>query len=206
MQDRNDFDQAYANEQLRRSQHPIRRLIKYFYLNNLLKDVHGATLDLGCGAGQLLARLPPGSLGLEINPFLIKVLSSLGMNVIHYDMYKNDFRFSTLPANQQFKNLIISHVLEHFSDAAIVMRKIFNSANRLGITRIIIVVPGELGYASDKTHCTFINLAYLVENHLESISGFKLTNFSFFPLPSEKFGKLFVYQELKLVYDKAANE
>ncbi len=159
MQDGNEFDQAYANEQLGRSRHPIRRLLKCFYLNNMLKDVHGATLDVGCGAGQLLARLPPGSLGLELNPFLIQVLAALGMNAIHYDMNEDDFMFSSIPVNQ-FKTLIFAHVLEHFSEAASVMRKIFRSANRLGITRIIIVVPGELGYASDKSHCTFINLGY----------------------------------------------
>ncbi|MEY3882552.1 MAG: hypothetical protein RIQ94_3348 [Pseudomonadota bacterium] len=201
MQNKNEFDQTYADKQLYRSKHPIRRLIKHFYLNNILYDVIGSAVDLGCGAGQLLAKLPPDSLGLELNPFLIKELTSLGMNVLRYDMNEDDCQLSCIPQNQ-FKTLIISHVLEHFVDTATIMQKLFSSANRLDITRIIIVVPAKLGYASDKTHHTFINKVYIATNNLDFISGYRLISSSHFPVPHESFGNLFIYQELKLIYDK----
>lgn len=195
------FYKKYANEQLRRSKHPARRLIKYFYINNVLKDVIGPSLDVGCGTGQLLSRLPPDSLGLELNPFLINELTKLGLNVRHCDMTKGDFQFSGVSPGQ-FNTLIISYVLEHFNNATDVMRKIFKSANTLGVNKIIIIVPGQLGYMTDKTHQTFINMEYIQDNDLDNIQNYKLEKKSYFPTPHRSFDKFFIYQKLKLVYEK----
>lgn len=201
MIEENNFDQFYADEQLRRSKHPIRRLIKYFYIKNIIKDVVGLAIDLGCGAGQLLEKLPPDSLGLELNPFLIKELSSKGLQTLRFDINEDNGRFSGIPSNQ-FKTLIISHVLEHFADASAVMQKLFSSANDLGITRIIIVVPGKVGYASDSTHRTFINVAYIKNHGLEFMSGYQLISASHFPVPIECVGDISIYQELKHIYEQ----
>ena len=65
------FDAGYAGEQLRRSKQPLRKVVKGFYLRSVLSLLNGPTIDYGCGAGQLLALLPAGSLGLEVNPHLI---------------------------------------------------------------------------------------------------------------------------------------
>ena len=65
MTDTVEFDERYASEQVRRSRHPLRRLIKHFNLDNVLRELAGSTIDIGCGAGQLLRRLPPGSIGLD---------------------------------------------------------------------------------------------------------------------------------------------
>ncbi len=201
MQNVNQFDEHYAREQLRRSQHLFRRLIKRFYLNNVVNDVIGPTLDVGCGAGQLLDKLPNGSLGLDINVFLINELTALGKNVSYYDLIEDNCRFSGIPTNT-FKTLVLSHVLEHFDEAAVTMRKLFAAASTLGIARIIIVVPGKLGYASDSTHRTFIDNAYITNNQLERCSGYQITKRSHFPLPNV-FGDHFIYEELKLIYDQA---
>ena len=77
MQNKKWFKQNYAVEQFRGGKHNVRRIIKYFYLNNLLNNVIYQALDVGCGAYKLLANLSSGSLGLELNPFLIKELTSL---------------------------------------------------------------------------------------------------------------------------------
>lgn len=196
-----EFDKVYADEQVRRSNHPIRKLIKYFYIRYLLADIRGMALDVGCGAGQLLRKLPPGSLGLEINQFLIDTLRKKNLNVVRYDMNEDDFGFVEIPCDK-FQTLVISHVMEHFDDASVVINKIFKSAARLGIQRIVIVVPGWLGYLSDKTHRTFINSAYVKHNNLETSFGYTLIKMSHFPMPAEIFGRFFIYQELKLVYDK----
>ena len=47
------FDRSYAAERLRRSRHPLRRLINSFYLRNVLADVRGATIDFGYGGCRL---------------------------------------------------------------------------------------------------------------------------------------------------------
>jgi 2-polyprenyl-3-methyl-5-hydroxy-6-metoxy-1,4-benzoquinol methylase len=112
-----EFDHDYAAEQLRRSRHPVRRLIKRFYLDNVLREVHGPSIDLGCGAGQLLARLPAGSLGVEINPVLVEHLRSKGMNVLGYDARSDGFALTGFRENH-YETLVIAHVLEHFEDAA----------------------------------------------------------------------------------------
>ena len=116
-------------------------------------------------------------------------------------LLKDDFMFTGIPADQ-FKTIVFSHVLEHFTDAASVIRKIFKSVEIIGIERVIIVVPGVAGYASDKTHRTFIDIDYLKNNDLLNSSGYKLTRYSYFPFPASVFGRFFFYQELKLIYDK----
>lgn len=197
---RNDFDESYAHEQLRRSKHPLRKIIKFFYLQHVLKDVLGLAVDLGCGAGQLLAKLPKGSLGLELNPHLVTELTSLGLTVKHYDLIQDVYNLSPIP-EKEFNTLICSHLLEHFADAKTVMQQLFNSASRLGISRIIVIVPAKLGYASDQTHKTFIDQIYLHTHNLFSIGPYQLNKLSHFPFPNEKLGDYFIYQELKLVYD-----
>jgi len=142
MVEEHNFDQLYAAEQLRRSKHPIRRLIKYFYINNILKDVVGLAIDLGCGAGQLLEKLPPDSLGLELNPFLIKELSSKGLQILRFNINDDNGRFSGIPSNQ-YKTLIISHVLEHFADASAVMQKLFSSATIWVLLELLLWCRGK---------------------------------------------------------------
>lgn len=200
MQNEIHFDKSYASEQLRRSTHPIRKIIKRIYLENILTDIRGATLDIGCGAGQLLERLPEGSLGLEVNPHLVSALTDMGMSVMHYDLEADDFGLTPIPV-ARFETIVLSHVLEHFSDAATVMKKLFRAAGRLGVSRFIIVLPGEKGFASDETHRTFIDRNYILDNDLESVDGYVLTKHRDFPFPKAWCGKFYKYQELKLVYD-----
>src|SRR6476620_400192 len=116
-----EFGSAYAAEQLRRSRHPLRRLIKKFYLDRVLRDVRGPTIDFGCGAGQLLARLPAGSVGLEINPYLVQELRRTGLNVLSYNPEEDQFLLREFQADH-YRTMVIAHVIEHFSDSAQAMR------------------------------------------------------------------------------------
>ena len=63
-----EFGRDYALTQIDRQRNPLRKLIKSFYVSRVLKHVNGPAIDLGCGAGQILERLPPGSMGIEVNP------------------------------------------------------------------------------------------------------------------------------------------
>ena len=196
-----DYDAAYAERQLSRSRNPIRKLIKSFYLRDLMREVRGPTIDFGCGAGQILARLPPGSLGLEVNAALVETLKSNGHNVQLYNPEQDQLSFSGL-ATGHFETLVMSHVLEHFDHAADGLRQILRSCDRLGITRMIIVVPGVKGYAFDKTHRSFVNHDYLQHHNLLDCEGYRVSKIRYFPINCEAVGKYFTFHELKIIYDR----
>lgn len=197
-----EFDQAYAAEQLRRSRHPLRRLIKAFYIRNMLGHVCGPTIDFGCGAGQLLRRLPVGSEGLELNPHLVRALSADGLKVHQARGDLSDFDLAGF-APDRFRSLVIAHVLEHLPDPVAALAQLLRACARLGIERVIVVVPGAKGYASDRTHKTFIDRVYL-DRHLTSVfEGYARTAPSYFPGP-ENISPLFVFHEMLVRFDRVA--
>jgi len=196
-----EFDRHYAAEQLRRSRHPIRRFVKNFYLRNILSDVRGPTIDFGCGAGQLLEHLPPGSVGLEVNPHLIEELRSSGLKVIQARQEIQDFELIDF-GDGSFRTLVIAHVLEHLPDPVTALRVLLGACLRLGIEREMVVVPGVKGFASDSTHKTFIERAYLETHMPKFIEGFGFSGLSYFPGPWEWVGRHFVFHELKIVFDR----
>lgn len=195
------FDACYASEQLRRSRHPMRRFIKGFYLRSVLSLVRGPTIDYGCGAGQLLVRLPLGSLGLEVNPHLIVAHAGAGLSVLQWQASDEGFDLQGLPPGR-FKSLVISHVLEHLPDPAAALRRLLQACSRIGVERVIAVVPGAKGYASDPTHRTFVDSRYVADQGWTQIAGYSLALQRFFPLPWEGGGKLYIYNEMQLVFDR----
>lgn len=197
-----EFDKHYAAEQLRRSRHLLRRLVKRRYVDNILREVTGPTIDFGCGAGQLLARLPAGSVGLEINPYLVEELRRTGLNVLPYNPNADQFTLREFPVDH-YKTMVIAHVIEHFADCAQAVRKIWRTCGRLGIRKIIVIVPGEKGFRSDNTHKTFVNQRYLHNEGLLTCEGYAVTKTGYFPINTEGFGKHFTYHEFKIVYERA---
>ena len=197
-----EFGRNYAAEQLRRSRHPLRRLIKRLYLNNVLSDVSGPTIDFGCGAGQLLARLPAGSIGLEINPHLVEELRRTGLNARTYDPGVDQFALRDF-SRDCYETLVISHVIEHLPDSAQTLRALWRACGRIGIRRIIVVVPGWKGFLLDKTHKNFVDQRYLEKHGLLSFEGYAVTKARYFPINVEGLGKVFAYHEFKIVYERA---
>jgi SAM-dependent methyltransferase len=198
-----EFSADYAREQLRRSHHPLRRVVKNLYLRNILRHVTGPSIDFGCGAGQLLARLPPGSIGLEINSFLVESLRKKGLNVVPYDPQSDGFSLAGL-AESCYSTLIMAHVLEHFADASFVLRRLLSSCRRLGVQRVVLTLPGWKGYLSDPTHKTFIDRRYLEREALISREGYALEHASYFPIDHEAVGRYFVFHELIAVFERTA--
>jgi 2-polyprenyl-3-methyl-5-hydroxy-6-metoxy-1,4-benzoquinol methylase len=203
MSNADEFDLQYAAEQLRRSRHPLRKLIKGFYLRHALEEVHGPTIDFGCGAGQILERLPIGSIGVEINPALVAKLKEAGLDVVAYNALSDDFGFTNFKLNH-YQTMVISHVLEHFENSAAVIRKILQACARLGIDTVIAIVPGEKGYASDTTHKTFVTEKYLQDEGLESYAGFEISRLHYFPGDTPGIGRHFTFHELKIVYTRVS--
>lgn len=194
-----EYDLEYAQAQLGRRNSALRRFIKGFYLRNLLKDVEGPSIDFGCGAGQILELLPAGSIGLEVNEHLVSALREKDLNVQSYNPEEDQLTFSDLPKGV-YETFIMSHVLEHFENAQTGLKKILDSCTRLGIKKVIIVVPTEKGYQFDETHRTFINESYLQENGLSQYGDFKLTQLSYFPINSAGIGKFMTFHEMKIVF------
>ena len=118
-----EFDKEYAKEQIRRSQHAIRRMIKYFFLNSILKEIDGPSIDIGCGAGQLLQRLPTGSIGFEINPYLVNEMKISGLNIALAKPTIDETLIDYIEPDY-YSCLVMSHILEHFSHADQILRNI----------------------------------------------------------------------------------
>ncbi len=198
-----EFDQAYATEQLRRSRHPLRRFVKGFYLRHLLRDVQGPCIDFGCGAGQLLARLPTGSVGLEVNPYLLQALRAAGLRVREARADMQDFQLIGFPKGT-YRTLVIAHVLEHLQDPAAALLTLLAACRKLGVERVIVVVPGAKGYAADRTHKTFIDRAWLDAQVPAQCEGFARRLPTYFPGRWEWIGLYFVFHEMQVVFDQVA--
>jgi len=194
------YDEAYAARQVRRRNNPLRRLIKGFYLRNLLREVRGRTVDLGFGAGQLLERLPPGSLGLEVNPHLVEHARKAGLNAVLYDTTAERPLVDVVPPDT-YQTLVLAHVAEHIEDSAAFIRRILQSCAALGIGRVVFVVPGAKGFRFDSTHRTFVNRRYLEEHGLMTFEEYALTHFRYFPGNVEWIGKYYTFHEFMFVYD-----
>jgi SAM-dependent methyltransferase len=194
-----EYNREYTQYQLERSW--LRKVIRRSYMNHTAAFVRGRAIDFGCGIGDLLKMLPPGSLGLEINKATVDYCRGIGLNVSIYDLAHDDYQFNDLKPGF-YNTFIVSHVLEHLDNADNVFRQMASSCLRLGIQRIILVVPGQKGFAYDKTHRTFIDKGYLHRNNLQNVLGYSISITKHYPFNASWAGKYFTHNELLVVYDK----
>ncbi len=163
----------------------------------------GKTIDFGCGTGDLLDILPKGSVGLDINPHAIDYCHKQKLDARLYDAYSDDFHLTPLrEQGASFSSMAMCHLLEHLPNVTSLMPKLFESAKALGVSRIVITVPGLKGYNRDETHRTFVNPAYIKKNKLEKVAGFQLTTEHFHPFPFESAGKFLAENTYVMVYKK----
>jgi len=196
-------EELYAQEYFDYLQKRIlfRKLIRRFYLKNIKSYCIGATIDFGCGVGELLAMLPKGSAGFEVNKVAVGYCISKGLDVQLYIPEDDNYTFNSI-GKGRYSTFTMNHVLEHLENANLVIEKIFASCYRLGIRRIVFTVPGQKGFRLDKTHRTFINKQYFLENGLLENEFYQLKLSRYFPLNVAAFGKYFRHNELRLVLDK----
>jgi len=188
----NMYAKEYFNYQLKRNW--FQKWVRKFYLKNIAKKCQGKIIDLGCGIGDLIKMLKNNSLGLETNKFAVKYCQDIGLNVINNE----DFGFEFVNDNE-YKTVVMSHVLEHLDNPKTVVANLFKKAILKGIRRIIFVVPGKIGYFSDKTHRNFISTSFFEEINDKN---FMLQNMSYFPVNMKFFGNYFTHNETIAVYDK----
>ena len=190
------YDVRYTKYQRNRS--VLRKAMRRLYLSSAARKLQGPTLDFGCGIGELLARLPTGSLGLEYNRDTVEYCRSLGLNVEWYDGFEDGWMLSCLPRDARFKSMVLSHVLEHFDRPAEILGRLLAAASGLGVERVLIIVPGPAGYRSDATHRTYISKDFFKEA-LEGNSEWTVHSQQYFPLNIGWIGKFFVHHELQVV-------
>ena len=190
-----EYDRRYTAYQTDRS--AFRKLVRRAYLTKARSYVRGRALDLGCGIGELLSSLPEGSKGLEYNRDTVQYCVEHGMDVSWYDGFADDWALGVVSRGDGFQTLIISHVLEHLADPMTILSKLLAAAPEKGIERLLIIVPGKAGYASDATHVTFVDEG-MVRGALIS-SGWKPAHVQYFPGNLRRIGDRFAYHELQML-------
>ena len=196
------YDADYAGVQIQRSRNPLRRLVRLFYLKDILRHVPGPALDFGCGAGDLLALLPAGSKGLEINASAVEYCRARGLDAELYDPEADGYRLLEVEEGR-FAAVLLTHVLEHLERPDLALESLFQACDRLGIQRVILTVPCAKGFKFDPTHRTFVDREYLEEHGLWEGPLFRPSYWGFFPLDVAWVGRYYTFHELRVVFDRA---
>lgn len=192
------YGDEYTEYQLHRS--PLRRHVRRHYLAAAAALASNTTLDFGCGVGELLARLPQGSIGVEYNPASVAHCQRLGLDVRWYDGFTDDFGLSGLDLPDHIETLFLSHVLEHFEDPEHLLLRLVASL-KPALRRVVLIVPGPAGFRVDPTHRQFVD-AGMVNEMVRKMPGWQLSSTRYFPLNNRLVGHLFPYNELQMVIDR----
>lgn len=214
-----EYGQEYTDHQAGRSR--LRKVVRRPWLRAAAGFVEGPTIDLGCGVGELLERLPAGSKGLEINKASVEHCRAKGLDVTYYDGWADDWQLSAVRdgvdgdearpdpldsgdrheiGDGRFDTLIMSHVLEHLDEPVDVLHRLLTTAGPLGLRQVLIVVPGRAGFRSQETHRTFVDRGMLSGPTVTRDTGFALASTSYFPGNLRWIGDVFLYHELRASY------
>jgi SAM-dependent methyltransferase len=183
-----------------RSRGFFRTLIRTLYLRDIKKYCIGETIDFGCGTGSLLAILPVGSIGYEINDIAVKYCRSRGLDVEYYVPEFDNYQLDAVPENK-YTSFTMNHVLEHLENSHLVLNKLFKTCRRLGIQRIVLTVPGSKCFRQDETHRTFVNRQYLEDRGMLENQYYKLILSKYFPFNAKGIDRYFTHNELRMVFD-----
>ena len=194
----NEYGADYTAYQLRRSW--LRRLIRRVYLHRARHFLEGPTLDFGCGIGELLELLPSGSIGLEYNEATVELCRRKGLDVRCYDGESDDWSLTPLGVADGLRSMVISHVLEHLDQPMSVLSSLMRAARRIGIERVLVIVPGPAGFKIDPTHRTPVDLAMLAQPLANGSSGFSLSHAGYFPIDWRPMGNWFPHHELQALF------
>jgi hypothetical protein len=193
------FAEDYLRYQTNRSW--LRKQVRKIYIWHTKRHLVGKVIDFGCGIGEHLESFGEGSVGLEVNRASVEYCNRIGLDVRLYDPAFDDYELKEFE-HGQFNSLVISHVLEHIESPEVVFKKLLTASSRLGLKRVYVCVPGELGYKHDATHITFIDKKFIEDHGLKHYAGFKLVKQGYFPINAAWFGKYFTHNEMYLVYDR----
>lgn len=192
------YGDSYTQYQLDRSW--LRKFVRRLYLGSALSKLQGPTVDFGCGVGELLRRLPTGSIGLEINPVSVAHCRQQGLDALVYDGESDGWSLGVLESRPGLESLIASHVFEHLEQPMQKLSRLLRACSRLKISRVLVIVPGRRGYESDDTHRTFIDLEMLSDPRVVEDTGFALATSQYFPGNLRSLGGIFPHHELQVMF------
>ena len=147
-----------------------RRLFLYPLLCIYLKD---RALDIGCGIGDML-QFRKNTIGVDINPNNIAWCQKKGLNAILIDHEKLPFQ------NGYFSSALMDNVLEHITDPMVLLSEVHRVLKDRG--RLVVGVPGRLGFKIDQDHKVFYDEATLI--HKLSLTRFSLIKLLHVPFRS----------------------
>lgn len=197
-----EYDASYTSRQSDRSW--LRKRVRRAYLARAASLVRGPTLDFGCGIGELLGVLPPGSAGLEYNRATVEHCQRAGLPVAWYDGFADDWALRVQLPGEGYESMVLSHLLEHLDEPLEVFLKLLRAARQQGISRVLAIVPGRAGFRIDPTHRTFVDLELLSSPRIEAEAGFRRVHAGYFPGNVRAIGDWFAYHELQVVYEAVA--
>jgi SAM-dependent methyltransferase len=181
----------------------LQRLFRCYHVQYIVKQTTGRTIDFGCGIGNVLKRLPHGSVGFEINDSAVAYCRKMGLDVRLYNPLEDNYEFrECMPG--QFETFVMLHVLEHLEEPGRILGKILNSCGRLNIKKIIIEVPGQKGFHFDPTHKVYVDRAFFYNNGLNNVSGYSITRMLYFPLNCERACRIFTHNGLIVTYEQTS--
>jgi len=157
------------------------------YRWNLRRLKLGFTLEIGCGVGRNLAHLG-GGVGIDHNPSSVEVARSRGHNAF----LPAEFEQTKLNAPETFDGILLSHVVEHMTEAeaASLLTTYLHLLRPQG--RVVLITPQEIGFTSDPTHVQFMDFDSL--RRIAGRSGLATQKQYSFPFPRFA-GRLFKYNE-----------
>lgn len=151
----------------------------------------GTTLKVGRGIGRNLAYLRGNAVGIDHNPACVEEARRQGLPALTPKEFRRAVR------QEQFDNLLFSHVLEHMTLEQ-ARNLVIEYAPRLASGgRVIVITPQELGQGSDPAHVTFLDFGKLAA--LAATTGFRAERAYSFPFP-RSVGKWFRYNEFVSIW------
>jgi SAM-dependent methyltransferase len=183
-------DREYTERLIRLQHAPWKKWldVQAPYRWNLRRLNPGFTLEVGCGIGRNLEHLGGKGVGLDHNAHSVAAARDRGLRAFT----PAEFRGSEWDKPEAFDSLLLSHVAEHMSRAALVSLLLGHLPYVRSGGQLILITPQEVGFASDPSHVEFMDLAFL--RALAEELGLAPVRDSSFPFP-RPFGRFFIYNE-----------
>lgn len=119
---------------------------KYYLYPRLNRHLSGRVLDVGCGIGDFLA-YRSGTVGVDVNTYAVDWCQNRGLDA--HLMAPDHLPFD----DASFHGVMLDNVLEHLSQPIGLLLEIRRVLAPGG--RVLVGVPGKLGYTCDSDHKVF---------------------------------------------------